>query len=502
MKSNDRGEDLIVISPDLTTQDTMRIRISTTITGGLTRDVTGAETHSTIVALAESPLRQGVLYAGTDDGNVWMSPNDGEDWENLTDRFPGVPAKTWVSRIEPSQHDPSTFYVTFDNHRENDFMPYVYATTDGGETFTSIANNLPTGGPDFVHVIREDPVSANLLFAGTDVGVYMSMNRGLTWQKFMTGLPTVPVHDLKIHPRDRELIAGTHGRSIWIVDIAPLQQMTDEIMIASAHLFEPKTAFQFGQSPLGGGSSGHQWFQVSGGTYGGEIVYRIAAGSVRATNGAGAGRGQRGRRGGRGVSGVPGVPGVPGARGPRAQIVLTNSDGDTVRTLDGPATPGLHRVTWDFRGTRPPAGPLSPAGRRDSVVAAHRMDVVFDSLAAAGMNDRVLERLRSQAEGGAFNPFGRGGGGFGRGDDSGEFVERPGERMGGGRGGPGGGGGFGGAGGLDTRTLFRLLNPNRGRGGGGFRGRQQAPLVGAGAYHIHVTVNGETFTQQMRVETR
>ncbi len=501
VKSTDRGEDLMVISPDLTTQDTMRIRISTTVTGGITRDVTGAETHSTIVALAESPLRQGVLYAGTDDGNVWMSPNDGDDWENLTGRFPGVPAKTWVSRIEPSHHDPSTFYVTFDNHRENDFTPYVFVTTDGGETFTSIANNLPTGGPDFVHVIREDLVNSNLLFVGTDVGVYLSMNRGLTWQKFMTGLPTVPVHDLKIHPRDRELIAGTHGRSIWIVDIAPLQQMTDEIMIASAHLFEPKTAFQFGQSPLGGGSSGHQRFQAPGGTYGGEIVYRVAAGSVRITNGGGRDRG--GRRGGRGVSGGPGGP---GARGPRAQIVITNSDGDTVRTLDGPATPGLHRVTWDFRGTRPPAGPLSPAGRRDSVVAALRMDFVFDSLATTGMNARVLERLRSQAEGGTFNPFGRGGrgaGGFGRGDDSGEFVERPGERMGGGRGGPGSG--LGGVGGLDTRTLFRLLNPNRGRGGGGgggFRGRQHAPLVGAGDYRIHVTVNGQTFTQQMRVETR
>ncbi|MCH7717145.1 MAG: hypothetical protein IH876_13505 [Gemmatimonadetes bacterium] len=327
VKSTDRGEDLMVISPDLTTQDTMRIRISTTATGGITRDVTGAETHSTIVALAESPLRQGVLYAGTDDGNVWMSPNDGDDWENLTGRFPGVPAKTWVSRIEPSHHDPSTFYVTFDNHRVNDFTPYVFVTTDGGETFTSIANNLPTGGPDFVHVIREDLVNPNLLFVGTDVGVYVSMNRGLTWQKFMTGLPTVPVHDLKIHPRDRELIAGTHGRSIWIVDIAPLQQMTDEIMIASAHLFEPKTAFQFDQSPLGGGSSGHQWFQASGGTYGGEIVYRVAAGSGPITNGGGRDRGgRRGGRGGRGgLRAGAGAGAGPGAGARRGQTGVGNS---------------------------------------------------------------------------------------------------------------------------------------------------------------------------------
>ena len=121
------------------------------------------------------------------------------------------------------------FYVTFDGHRANDFTPYVFVTTDFGKTFRSIASNLPTGGLDFVHVIREDPYNRNLLFVGTDVGAYVSTDRGGSWQKFMTGLPTVPVHDLKIHPRDHELIAGTHGRSIWIVDIAPLEQMVDSM---------------------------------------------------------------------------------------------------------------------------------------------------------------------------------------------------------------------------------------------------------------------------------
>src|SRR3990170_2591757 len=128
-----------------------------------------------------------------------MTRNDGGAWEELTSRFTGVPAGTYVSRIEPSWKDSSTFFVTFDNHRKGDFTPYVYATTDAG--------------------------------------AYVSVNRGQSWRRFMTGLPTVPVHDLRIHPRDRELVAATHGRGFWIVDIAALEQMTPTVVAADAHLF-------------------------------------------------------------------------------------------------------------------------------------------------------------------------------------------------------------------------------------------------------------------------
>ena len=200
MKSLKRGDEMYPISPDLTTRDTMAIRISSTITGGITPDVTGAETFSTIVSLNESGAKPGILYAGTDDGNVWVTLNGGGNWENLTGRFPGVPAKTYVSRIEPSWHSPATVYVTFDNHRRGDFTPYVYASNDYGKTFRSISNNLPRGGINFVHVIREDPTNPNLLFVGTDIGIYASVNRGASWQPFMTGMPTTPVHDLRIHP--------------------------------------------------------------------------------------------------------------------------------------------------------------------------------------------------------------------------------------------------------------------------------------------------------------
>ncbi|MBI1968197.1 MAG: hypothetical protein HYS40_09415 [Gemmatimonadetes bacterium] len=495
MKSTRRGEDLYPISPDLTTRDTMRIRVSMRATGGITPDITSAETHSTVVALAESPIRPGLLYAGTDDGNVWLTRNDGGTWENLTGRFPGVPPKTWVSRIEPSRFDSSTFYITFDNHRENDFTPYAFVTTDFGRTFRSIANNLPRGGPDFVHVIREDPYNRNLLFVGTDVGVYVSLDRGATWQKFMNNLPTVPVHDLKIHPRERELIAGTHGRSIWIVDIAPLEQLMEGVLAAGAHLFQPKTAYQYGQSPLGGGSSGHKVFRAQSPQYGAEIAYRLASGDRRT----------------------------------QTRVVITDVRGDTVRVLNGPGGPGLHRVTWNFQGRQPPPQPLSPAGKRDSVILMRRIAVVFDSLAKAGMPARTLDPLRTAIQSGDVQGlaqrFGFGGGGGGGGGAGAQtvragapFVERPGETtprapdagqpqpqqqegaeeqapppgflgtLGGLLRPPGQSGGGGGFGALNfiAQTFGRPIGPT--------------PLVPSGDYLVSITVDGKTMSQVLRVE--
>ncbi|NOT08178.1 MAG: hypothetical protein HOP28_08225, partial [Gemmatimonadales bacterium] len=350
MKSVKRGDEMYPISPDLTTMDTMRIRVSTRATGGITPDITQAETYSTIVALNESPIRPGFLMAGTDDGNVWITRNDGGAWENLTGRFAGVPRNTYVSRIEPSHTDEATFYITFDNHRNGDYAPYVYVTNDFGKSFRSIANNLPRGGVNYVHVIREDPTNPNLLFVGTDIGAYVSTDRGASWRAFMSGLPTVPVNDLKIHPRDREIIAGTHGRSIWIADIAPLQQLTPAALTASAHLFQPTTAWQFPAPPQdgigGGGGTGHLRFVSNPPPYGAEIVYRVA-------------------------------PGAAGGRPARVSIV--DASGDTLRTLNGPSGAGLHRVYWPFQGKAPPRAALSPAQKRDSAGLIARIDRTTDS---------------------------------------------------------------------------------------------------------------------------
>jgi len=308
LKSTKRGDDMFFISPDLTVADTMKIRVSTTTTGGITTDATGAETYGTIVSLNESPVRAGILFAGTDDGKVWISRNDGGQWEDLTGRFPGVPAGTYVSRIEPSWRDSMTVYVTFDNHRNGDFTPYVFSSSDFGKTFRSISANLPTGGPDFVHVIREDPHNPDLLFVGTDVGAFVTVNRGRSWQRFMTGLPTVPVHDLKVHPRDRELVAATHGRAFWIVDIAALEQLTPAVLAADAHLFEPPVAWQFADFPIEGQSAGHQTFAAPGPPYGATITYRLAA------------------------------------RQTGLRIAVQDATGDTIQTINAPGAPGINRV--------------------------------------------------------------------------------------------------------------------------------------------------------------
>jgi photosystem II stability/assembly factor-like uncharacterized protein len=475
MKSTRRGDDLSAISHDLSTRDTMRIRVSTQTTGGVTSDVTGAETHSTIVSLAESPLRQGLLYAGTDDGNVWTSPDDGKTWTDLTARFRGLlPARTYVSRIEPSRFDAGTFYITFDNHREGDFTPYVFVTTDAGRTFRSLANNLPRGGPDFVHVIREDLVNRDLLYLGTDVAAYVSLDRGASWQKFMNGLPTVPIHDLKIHPRDRELIAGTHGRSIWIIDVAQLQQVKPKVLAAENFLFDSRPALRYGNPPVGGESSGNKTFAVQSPGPGAEIVFYSTGGDTRVT--------------------------------------ILNARGDTVQAINGLPGRGLQRVTWNLRPRPESVRPLSPAETRDSVFATVRLVTVVDSLKRAGRDsvslNRVANLIRTQAQAGG----GRGGRGGGGGPNSGlvnTFDDRPGESpaVAAARGGGGGRGGFAGPDGelaTEIRNLIRapggraLLYP---RGGGGFGGGGGQPaLVDAGEYTVVVTIGSRTLTQKIRVQ--
>ncbi len=476
LKSSDRGDHFYPISPDLSTKDSARIIMSTKLTGGVTRDNTGAETHGTITTVAESPIRPGILWVGTDDGNVWLTRNDGGQWTDLTTRFPGLPRKTWVSRVEPSHFDTATVYVAFDNHRENDFRPYVYVSNDFGKTFRSTTNNLPTGGVHFVHVIREDPAKRDLLFVGTDVGAYVSTNRGGSWQRFMTGLPTVPVHDLKIHPRDRELIAATHGRSIWIVDIAPLEEMNNTVMAEKTNFFTPKTAYQYSLATTQN-FPGNKYFLAQNPPFGAELVYRLTSGSAQRDT---------------------------------TRIIVTNVRGDTVRTLTGPGGAGLHRVYWDLR-TRP--RPLGPAGLRDSINAARvrrqrddstRATRGADTTAGAGALLPVRDTVAVSAVRDSMNAM------RARGDTAGiralreRSPSRGGFVGGGGRSGQGGGaapgeinlrpaeGPIGGAGGGAA---------GEGSGGGGFFGGGRAGnLVDAGDYLVTINAAGQAMRQVVHVE--
>ena len=222
-QSYDRGDTWNIISPDLTTND-KKLR-NTSNGGGLTNSNTGGENHFTIITISDTPIDTTIIWAGTDDGNVQITKNNGENWENVKLNIKGVPKKIWVSRIEASKHVKERAYVTFDNHRFDDNNPYVYITEDYGETWKNITSNLPKNYS--VYVIKEDPINPNLLFVGTEESVYFSYDRGLSWEKLGSKLPTVAIHDLVIHPRDGDLIAGTHGRSIWILDdISPLRNLT------------------------------------------------------------------------------------------------------------------------------------------------------------------------------------------------------------------------------------------------------------------------------------
>ena len=247
-KSTDRGDSWRIISPDLTTND-VKLR-NPSKQGGLTNSVTGGENHFAIVTITESPLHEGLLWVGTDDGNVQISRDGGSAWENVRANILGIPEKIWVSRVEASHFDEATAYVTFDNHRYDDFTPYVFKTTDFGKSWTNIASNLPKG--DSVYVIREDIRNPRLLFVGTEFSVYVSIDGGASWERLMHNMPTVAIHDLIIHPRDNDLVAGTHGRSIWILDdITPLQQMTEEVLASEAHIFDLRVATKWKLINLG-----------------------------------------------------------------------------------------------------------------------------------------------------------------------------------------------------------------------------------------------------------
>ncbi len=182
----------------------------------------------------------GVIWVGTNDGNVQVSRDGGATWKNVVDNVPGVPKETHVSRVEASHFDAGTCYVAFDGHRTDDHKPYVFVTRDYGATWKPLATTCP---PATSTSCKEDPKNPNLLYVGTEYGLYVSLNGGAEWKRFMNGMPTVRIDDILVHPRDNDLIVATHGRSIWILDdITPLQQLSEKVTAADAHLFDVRPA--------------------------------------------------------------------------------------------------------------------------------------------------------------------------------------------------------------------------------------------------------------------
>ena len=231
-RSRDHGQTWDRISPDLTTNDPDKQKQEES--GGVTVDNSSAETHTTIYTISESPRDGRTIWAGTDDGNLQLTRDGGKTWTNVVDRVPDLPRASWVSWVEASRFDAATAYATFDRHTFGDMTPYIYKTTDHGQTWKRIGTAGGIRG--YAHVIKEDTVSPNLLFLGTEFGLWISIDGGQQWAQYKGGdFPSVAVRDIVVHPRESDLILATHGRGIWIVDdITPLRNLTPAVMAQDA----------------------------------------------------------------------------------------------------------------------------------------------------------------------------------------------------------------------------------------------------------------------------
>src|SRR5256712_1194373 len=308
--TTDGGKSWQIISPDLTLNDKSKQQIS----GGLTPDNIGVEYGDVVFAIAESPLKGGLIWAGTNDGLVHVTRDGGKSWTNVTSAIPAMPTWGTVSNIEPSRYDTGTAYITVDAHQANNRDPFVYKTTDYGRGWRPIATGLPKSPMGYAHVIREDPVRRGLLYLGTESALYVSFDDGENWQPLQTALPHAPVYWLVLQPHFNDLVVSTYGRGFWILDdVTPLQQLTADVPAQATHLFKPPAADRFrpitaphtmtddptaGQNP----------------PYGAAINYWLKT-------------------------------------APTGDVTLTILDagGQTVRTLQGTKSVGINRVWWDLR---------------------------------------------------------------------------------------------------------------------------------------------------------
>jgi len=319
-RSTDHGQTWTAISQDLTTRTD---RDALTIMEVRGKDIAiakndGMSSFGNITALSESPRRQGVLYVGSDDGKIHVTRDGGRTWTDATARIPNVPKLIYVSRVTASAYEDGRVYASFDGHRSDDMNPYVYVSNDFGQTWTSIRSNLPMGS---VYVIKEDPKNRDLVYLGTEFGLFASLNRGENWVRWPS-LQTVAVYDLVIHPRDNDLILGTHGRSFQVFDdISPLQQMGASVLASDSRLFDIRPATQFIPNESSWFKGGRDFLGANP-ALGAYINYYLKA-AVKED----------------------------------VKITITDAAGKVVRELTGPKEAGLHRVLWDLRTT--PAGPAT-----------------------------------------------------------------------------------------------------------------------------------------------
>ena len=374
-KSTDRGDSWTKISGDLTTD---KPEWQNRKTGGLTPDVSSAENFTTIIALAPSPVERGVLWAGTDDGRLHVTRDGGKSWTSVEKNVRGVPDNTWIPHVEPSPHDAGTAFAVFDNHRRSDWTPYVYRTTDYGRTWTSLATKNLRG---YALKLVQDLEDPDLLFLGTEFGLWMSLDGGKGWMQWTHGVPTSSVMDMVIHPREHDLVLATHGRAMFVLDdIRPLRELSEEVQKKPLHLFAIPEGQQYRMAQGAGARfPGNGEFRGESERYGVPITFSLNAPGLphpdeekererkekEAREKAGAPAQEKATvtgqpQGGRPLAGTP-PPDEQGAedegggrrRGPQAKIEVLDASGAVVRTFEAPAKLGINRVVWDMRADSP-----------------------------------------------------------------------------------------------------------------------------------------------------
>jgi photosystem II stability/assembly factor-like uncharacterized protein len=311
--TTDGGQSWHEISPDLTLNDRSKMGVS----GGLTPDQIGVEYGSVIYAITESPKQKGLIWVGTNDGLVQLTRDEGKTWSNVTANIPGLPPWGQVYHIEASRKDAGVAYVTFDLHQMGNFDPFVYKTSDYGKTWKPIVNGIAKSPVSYAHCLREDPKRPGLLYLGTENGLYVSFNDGENWQSLQLNLPHAPVYWITVQEQFNDLVLATYGRGFWILDdLAPIQQLTPELLNSGVKLLAPRPAYRFQlMTNLAQTPNDPCWGDDP--PYGASINFFLKA-----------------------------APKEP------AKITISDASGKAVRTLTVPAHAGINRVNWDLRSER------------------------------------------------------------------------------------------------------------------------------------------------------
>ncbi|MEW5764522.1 MAG: VPS10 domain-containing protein [Acidobacteriota bacterium] len=360
-RSDDRGSSWRAVSPDLSRRIDRNTLPMMGRVWGVDAVAKNASTsfYGNVVSLNESPLLEGLLYAGTDDGLIQVTEDGGGAWRAVA-TFPGVPERAYVSDLEASRHEPDVVYAAFDNHKEGDFKPYLLKSSDRGRTWASVAGDLPARGT--VYAVAEDHVEKDLLFAGTEFGLFFSRDGGKKWIRLKGGLPTIAVRDLEIQRREDDLVVATFGRGLYILDdYSPLREATAEALQRPAALYPVKKAWLYvPSSPLGlpeKASLGDGFFTAPNPPFGAVFTYRLKE-EIRSL------KKQRQEAEKKALEEKRAVPyptwdalrAEDREEAPAVLLVVSDADGNPVRTLTGPVTAGFHRVAWDLRF--PPSDPV------------------------------------------------------------------------------------------------------------------------------------------------